>query len=58
MTYAELVELKSEAWQAFFDVFRANGYDCETLDKLRNSLDRKDCYNDVADCLVEVFVHG
>lgn len=55
MDYNKLCDLRAEAWQAFFDVFRANGYSEDVLQKLRNSLNRKDCYNDVDDCLVEVF---
>lgn len=54
MNWEELRVLKSEAWQAFFDVFRENGIDDNQLKELRNSLNRKDCYNDVMDCLVEV----
>lgn len=56
MDYELLMKLRAEAWTSFFDVFRANDIGEDQLQKLRNSLNRKDCYNDVEDCLVEVFL--
>lgn len=56
MEFNNLMGLQSDAWTAFFDVFRENGYTEDKLQQLRNALNRKDCYNEVEDCLVEVFL--
>ncbi len=52
MSYEELETVVDIAWNHFYDILCANGIkDIERLGKL---LDRKDCYNDVFDCVIQV----
>ena len=49
MTYDELDEITDQAWLAFFDVFKDNGLD---IYKIEQSMDNKDCFNDVEDAIM------
>lgn len=43
------------AWLAFENELLFNhGFKIEEVDKLRKALSRKDCYNGVKDCVMEV----
>lgn len=52
MKYEELDSLLGDAWQAFFDVL------CDNADidenKLRKSLNYKDCFNGVENAVMDV----
>ena len=49
MTYDELDEITDQAWLAFFSVFEDNGLD---IHKIEQSMDNKDCFNDVEDAIM------
>lgn len=51
MTYDELRFTEEQAWQAFFAITEQAGIDTGTLGR---SLNGKDCFNDVFDCLIAV----
>ena len=50
MTYDELCYFEDRAWTAFLDVLEEAGFN---RNELRNSLDSKDCFNDVSDAVME-----
>ena len=50
MTYNELQDKVDLAWAAFFDVLEKTGD--VNIDRLVDYLDSKDCFNDVADCVM------
>lgn len=55
MTYDELDEITDQAWLAFFDVFKDNGLD---ISKIEESMDNKDCFNDVEECVYNAIMNA
>lgn len=50
MNYEELCYTEDKAWTAFLDVLESAGIN---RTKLRDHLDRKDCFNSVSDAVME-----
>lgn len=49
MTYSDLKVTVNLAWNAFYQVLSAEGINTVSLD---NTLDNKDVFNDVMDCVI------
>lgn len=49
MDYCDMNHALTEAWDKFFEVLEESGIDTS---KVAESMDSKDCFNDVRDCVL------
>lgn len=53
MEYTEVKNATGSAWFEFYHTLALKGFSSEQIEKLDLLLDRKDCFNDVLDCVME-----